>query len=109
MGYISHHAIVVVGYSEHVVRKTKQKAKIVFSRICGENDAPPITNIVKSPLNGYASFMIGPDGSKEGWYPSNKGDEARAEFTKWLDENKSCNYVVISMPEDDSPTISQHN
>jgi hypothetical protein len=44
-----------------------------FAELCNLNPTP----IMHSPVNGYKTFFIPPDGSKEGWGPSNDGDEER--------------------------------
>lgn len=36
-------------------------------------------------LNNVRSFMVAPDGSKEGWDESDLADGARAAFREWLD------------------------
>jgi hypothetical protein len=43
-----------------------------------------ISYMVKSRVNGYTSFLVSPDGSKEGWAESEEGDNRRATFIEWL-------------------------
>lgn len=43
-----------------------------------------ITNTTDEIVNDTRSFMIGWDGSKEGWDISDRSDEARREFIAWL-------------------------
>lgn len=72
MSYVFHHAIIVTSHC-------RQRIEDAFAR------APmPKTTIAVSLVNGDHTFMVGPDGSKEGWAASDRGDEARAEFKKWL-------------------------
>jgi hypothetical protein len=81
MGYMRHHAIVVTGYDERV---TQAHAKAVELGCC-------VSPVSKTVVNGYRSFCVFPDGSKEGWEDSNKGDERRnalvqhLEAMPWLD------------------------
>jgi hypothetical protein len=35
-------------------------------------------------MNSTRSFLVAPDGSKEGWEESDKGDQRREEFVEWL-------------------------
>ena len=42
-----------------------------------------VSDIVESKINGYVSFFIAPDGSKEGWDASDLGDSRRKEFIDW--------------------------
>jgi hypothetical protein len=76
MGYIRHHAMVVTdgGYGEDINEAHK------FATLCELNPTP----IMHSPSNGYRSFFIPSDGSKEGWEQSHAGDENRARFKKFM-------------------------
>lgn len=78
MGYRCHHAIVVTSWG--ALDKAHEKAVSLFGI------SSQVTPIVGPVINGYTSFMIGPDGSKEGWEPSNVGDLKRDAFCAWLDE-----------------------
>lgn len=51
-----------------------------FAELCNLNP----TDIMDSPYNGYMTFFIPPDGSKEGWQPSNDGDEERNRFKRFI-------------------------
>ena len=44
-----------------------------------------ISDVLKAPVNNVSSFMVGPDGSKEGWEESKLGDEQREQFIKHFD------------------------
>lgn len=72
-----HHAIVVTGFRREDVDSAHKKAATIFSD-------KQLTPVVDSYLNGYCSFAIMPDGSKEGWGDSDRGDENRDEFIKFL-------------------------
>lgn len=76
MGYIRHHAIIVTSWDGKALEKAHCEAGLIF----GEN----VSNIVHADLNGYDSFFIGPDGSKESWEDSNIGDKNRETFIKWI-------------------------
>lgn len=73
MGYMAHNAIIVTGWDPKRVEAARAKALEIF-------DARQVTNIVTGVVNSYDSFLVGPDGSKEGWPDSKKGDENRAAF-----------------------------
>lgn len=75
MGYIRHHAIVVVGFDRERVEKAHVKAIELGMQV---------TNIVTSSINAYESFMVTPDGSKESWEESDAGDARRDEYIAWL-------------------------
>lgn len=78
MGYLRRHAIVVTGddYEESKdILAAHAKATEIF---------PWVSPICPPQVNGERSFFIPPDGSKEGWSDSDKGDERRNEFVEWL-------------------------
>lgn len=79
MGWIKHHGIVVTSWDKAAIDRAHTQAKAMF---------PPdsVTNIAKAPLNGYSSFLVAPDGSKEGWADSDLGDARRVQFVRWLNE-----------------------
>ena len=78
MGYMRHHAIFVTTYDKEKAIAAHNKAKELFGDIVSELSKPAI--------NGYISFVVFPDGSKEGWEPSDEGDENRDTFKAWLDQ-----------------------
>ncbi len=75
MGYIAHHAIVVTCWSEEKIKAAHDKATKLHC-------LP--TPLADEQLNGFRSFLIPPDGSKEGWEESDAGDARRSAFKKWL-------------------------
>ena len=75
MGYIKHNAIIVTDKSfDNGIKELREKA-IELELPCSE--------IINSGCNGFKSFFIAPDGSKEGWNRSNIMDEKRKEFKKY--------------------------
>jgi hypothetical protein len=76
-----HHAIIVTSYCSDCASKAHEKAVEIFS-------ARQVTEILPEAINGYQTFFIGPDGSKEGWADSNKGNDRRDTFIQWLDEQR---------------------
>ena len=78
MGYIKHHAIVVTGTYGDWAAKAKAEAVKVFSGTAS------VTSLTGPDLNDTRSFMVAPDGSKEGWEGSDKGDAARDRFIEYL-------------------------
>ncbi len=93
MGTIQHHAFVVTGHSDNIW-KAHEEANRAFGGIAS------VTSVVPSPWNGFASFMIAPDGSKEEWKHSDDGDLARAKFVKWLRENDLYRWVEVTYGAD---------
>jgi len=86
MGYIRHDAILVTHWNEDFVVESHEKAIQL---------GLPCSNIVESIINGYTSFLIAPDGSKEGWPDSSEGDIARNLWIEWAQEKlKEREYFV---------------
>lgn len=77
MGRIKHNAIIVT-CGQDIVSIVWDKANEVFES--------KVTNIVSGVSNDYFSFLIVPDGSKEGWNNSDKWDSKRDYYFKWLEE-----------------------
>ena len=76
-----HQAILVTSLFSEKAQAAHAQAKIIFS-------SGQITDIQTSVINDYFTFFIGPDGSKEGWPDSERGDEQRRLFRGWL--NVQC-------------------
>lgn len=77
MGYIKHNAIVVTSWDDKLLMLAHEKATSISLAV----SAP-----VKSKINRYYSFIVAPDGSKEGWSDSKDGDVLRSTFRRWLRE-----------------------
>jgi len=88
MGYIKHNAIIVTSFDVVHLHTIYDLAYDIFYAGEGWNIISPI---MQSPINSYQSFFIAPDGSKEGWGDSHKGDELRQQFK---DEAKALNLFV---------------
>lgn len=75
MGYVRHDAILVTSMFEEHIAKAHESAKLIFTTV---------SDLLPSRMNGYHSFLVPPDGSKEGWPDSDAGDSRRADFRKWV-------------------------
>jgi hypothetical protein len=102
MGYIAHNAIVVTSCGKADIYAAAKKARDLGLTIVG----PP----VKEAVNGYRSFLICPDGSKEGWDTSNEGDERRSEWKAWLRaSNHDAEWCEVRYGYDDgAATVADH-
>lgn len=74
MSEIVHDAIIVTAPYRYA-SKARAQAKTIGMTVSG---------LVRSPTNDYATFLIAPDGSKEGWHESAAGDQQRWTFMAWL-------------------------
>jgi len=76
MGMIRHHAIVVTSFYKEEAHHWQSEAKAIFGQL--------VSDVIPGTHNGYFSFMIAPDGSKEFWPPSDANNEKRAKFLERL-------------------------
>jgi hypothetical protein len=93
MGTIQHDAIIVTGrdYKNHCpVKRLHNVAKIIF---------PSVSDILESGTNGYQSFFVPPDGSKEMWEESDTGDERRKIFIDIASKCIDCDVISVSYGE----------
>lgn len=75
MGYMRHHAIVVTSWKDDAIWAANKVAQTLF---------PWVSPLSACGINGYLSFFIPPDGSKEGWEESDAGDAVRDAFIEYL-------------------------
>jgi hypothetical protein len=91
MGFIRHDAIVVTAWSGSQAEAARGRA--IDLKL-------PVTDLTEGEINGYVSFLIAPDGSKEGWEDSDYGDKARKEWIKWANEMQTVDWAHVSFGGD---------
>jgi hypothetical protein len=107
MGYMRNHLIIVSSHSEDKVNNVRLKALEIFKDTWNTRFSQMVGNVVASPLNGESSFVIFPDGSKEGWEDSDIGDNYRADFISYVEGQKyddgsnSLRYAEIFYADDE--------
>ena len=79
MGYVKHDMIAVTAFSEERMTLFEQAATALGLTLAGP---------VWSPVNGYLTTFVAPDGSKEGWPESDEGDSARVKIIEWLNAQR---------------------
>lgn len=86
MGYHRHHAILVTGCDDAALMAAHAYASDLFLPPSSHYQEPLcwVSPISPNAINGYRSFFVAPDGSKEGWDPSYDADDRRRKFTDWL-------------------------
>ena len=91
MSSVFHDAIVVTTWSRIAVEEAHAKAVDL---------GLPVTNIVDAPVNGYASFVVVPHGSKFGWPEEKTQTAARYAFKEWLRDRwrQSCDFQDRTAP-----------
>ena len=93
MGVMKNHGIIVSSYSEAIAKAAIKAQEIGLL----------ITNTVDARIGYMASFLVVPDGSKEGWPDSNMFDEMREAFKRYLKEQK-IDWVEVVFGCDDGET-----
>ena len=110
MGYMIHHAILVTSDDENQIREAHQKLteiSINTQPILGAGGVW-VSPISPKTTNGYQSFFVSPDGSKEGWDQSYMGDRFRDEAIKILnsfayeDKSTSIKYAEVQYGDDEN-------
>jgi hypothetical protein len=97
MGIMCHYAIVVTSRNEYTVR-----AHAEALRCCGSE---LVSNVTATVMNARSSFLVAPDGSKEGWPEFSEGEVQRARFVSWLhrqrfsDGSSPYDWVMIEYGE----------
>ena len=103
MGHMRDHAIIVSSWDRSAVAAAHAKAVELFAEL--------VTPIMDGTSNAHTSFMVAPDGSKEGWPESDRLDALRDEYVAWLPEFASwAHWVEVQFADDDSITrIVRHS
>lgn len=112
MGYIRHHTICITSLKDTLIKKVYKKSK----DICKKYNFNLVTGLYESKINGYQTFYIIPDGSKEYWGESEVGNLIRKEIINYIDSLKyedgsnSISYAKLFYGDDwgDSEVI-KHN
>jgi hypothetical protein len=99
MGYMRHHAIIGTSFDVELLNQAHDKAAEL---------GMSVTPIIGGATNGYYTFLVGPDGSKEGWRESDRGDAQRADFVLWLDaqrhkdDSSNLDWAEVQYGDDDA-------
>lgn len=106
MGYIKHDAILVTSWKREALEEAADKARELGLEVLG-----PSAKVT----NGISTFLICPDGSKEGWNESDDYDEKRSEYLGYLngvryEDNSSClSWVAVAYsPDDRGASVTAH-
>lgn len=97
MGAMCHHAIIVTSWDAEKLHNAHMKAIEIGCSVSAVT--PGVTN-------GYRSFLVAPDGSKEGWGESDRGDQQRAQLIDYLnshrydDGSNALNWVEVAFADD---------
>lgn len=100
MGNTCHYAIVVTGQPQGL-REAHERAEAIF-----ETTLP----LIASPVNGYESFLIPPNGGKTGGAFAEEHRQRRTQLTKFLAQQARCDWAEICYGDDygNDPYVSDH-
>lgn len=109
MGYFRHEGIVVNGYSEEDVLEALALALEIFGEVEEGDDSPLrrdytklVGPVIHHIVNGGSSFLIAPDGSKEGWHPSDIAEIKRKKFISRMSAIKCrADFALLELGGDD--------
>jgi len=97
MSRTTHDAIVVTYWDESQLKLAHQKAIEL---------GLPVSDLVASSYNGHHSFLIAPDGSKDGWEPSDRFEAIRADWKDWvIHQLPHLQWVHVSYDEEYSAQL----
>jgi hypothetical protein len=87
MGTIQNDVIIVTGYDRYINDAYKKAREIFNVPALDYISKDLVTPIMWHITNQEGTFMVAPDGSKEGWDLSDEFDNRRKEFKNWLKAN----------------------
>jgi hypothetical protein len=109
MGYMRHHAIVVTSWKHELLQEAHATAVELGVRdpeVIGQR-LWEVSEITPESTNGYRSFFVAPDGSKEGWDTSDRGDVQRTALIQWFQDKAGyLDWVEVSYGGDDYDRVS---
>ena len=78
MSHVIHEIIAVTSYDQRYIHMAHSRARDLFPTKGG------VSAIYHSATNAYYTFVIMPDGSKEGWPEAEEAEKKRVIFIEWL-------------------------
>lgn len=91
MGYMAHHVVVATAYDFQLTGENPYWPAVINFEAWREEQPEEFRHLLIGPIpsvtNGYLTFMLAPDGSKEGWDTSDIGDDLRGAFIELFAQN----------------------
>lgn len=102
MGYIRHQASIAIlsDWDTDVI----SAIKALKAEMASDESVPDCILGPAAVINGYMTFFFAPDGSKEGWRPSDLCDQYRERFVALAQSSKYPDIVTLQMGGDDNIT-----
>ena len=99
MGYMRHDSVIVV-VNDYALDLPDMPDVAAFRESLPEKWRGLVVGPAEGVVNGYLTYAFLPDGSKEGWGESDKGDEYRAAFVDLFSvgyDDKSSPFEVTAI------------
>lgn len=109
MGYTVHNVIVVTGREPYLSEAHRRAVECVNAQFSTQPSGIPtdeqgrsfmVTDTLTCGVNGNGSFMLAPDGSKEGWDASARGDLVRQALRMYLEAQDRLDWVEVEFGGD---------
>lgn len=106
MGHMRHHAIMVTSFDRMRLEWAAAKAVEMGCTVIGPLDIK---------INNISTFLVCPDGSKEGWSQSNVGDRQRKDFITYLnslrhsDGSNNLEWAEVAYGSDDREAVVENH
>lgn len=112
MGWIKHNAIIVTGWdaygTDYSDDRRKKNITSIHKSVVDTIGKEWVSELSPEYVNGYRSFCVFPDGSKEGWEASDKGDSRRDSVVQILTEIGYTDWVEVEYGETE-PGVTRSN
>lgn len=95
MGTIIHRTVIATTWDQHSQRMAAEWISTL------SDTERPLFLTGDSWINGYQTVVLVPDGSKEGWEDSDKGDDLRNRFVAVL--KADCHWEWVEVAYGDTP------
>jgi hypothetical protein len=97
MGYVAHDAVIVTAHG-YALDQPWMPDVAAFREALPEAFRPLLVGPIPAVVNGDATWVFGPDGSKSGWGTDEEGDGYRERFAELFDlayEDGSTPFDVV--------------
>ena len=117
MKNIQHHAIIVTSNDKESLGLVRNEVlRLYKSNMEAKNSSQLVGPIIDSLINKFCSFLIAPDGSKEGYDASEDGNRIRKKIVEFLnsiaeaDGSNTIKFVEVEFGNDErTARVVNHN
>lgn len=99
MGLIQHHALIAVTWDDAEAKRMRDWVDGLTEKVSSGMEIKELFREIPSTTNGYTTFVMAPDGSKEGWATSNMADSVRTEFRLQIEKSGRWDWIEATFGE----------